>query len=78
MNHLEKTMLQGDRRPNRHTCDYLQPWAYHGGKVKAILDNGTIMGIILEPLRLQKGFVCEANYAACLPPHLHHNFVSVT
>lgn len=35
---------------------------YHGRKVKAMLDKDTIMGIMLEPLRLQKGFLQEQLY----------------
>lgn len=48
------------------TCDYLQLWVYHGRKVKAMLDNGTIVGITLEPLRLQKGFLTKAIMQDCL------------
>ena len=31
-----------------------------------MLDNGTIMGITLEPLRLQKGFLTKAIMQDCL------------
>lgn len=45
------------------THDFLQLWAYQGRKVKPMLDNDTIMGNTLEPLRPQKGF---SHNAACL------------
>lgn len=58
--------------------DYLQLWAYHGRKVKAMLDNGTITGIALEPLRLQKGFLTKAiMHHACVEALSCHNTVSI-
>lgn len=71
MNHFAKEMHQGDRKlelsERAHwllifssTHDYLQLGAYHRRKVKAMLDNGTIMGVTLEPLRLQKEFLTKA------------------
>lgn len=60
------------------THDYLLLWAYHGRKVKAMLDNGTIMGITLEPLRLQKGFLTKAiMQPVCLKALSCHNIVSI-
>lgn len=56
-----------------HLCEY------HGWKEKAMLDNGIIKGITLEPLRLQKGFFTKAiMQLVCLRAFLSHNFVSIT
>lgn len=43
-----------------------------------MLDNGTIMGITLEPLRLQKGFLTKAiMQTVCLEALSCHNIVSI-
>ncbi len=84
---FEKEMHQGDHRPEAlehwflifsSTHDYLQLRAYHDRKVKAMLDNGTIMGITLEPLRLQKGFLTKAIMQTVWLEALScHNIVSI-
>lgn len=60
------------------TCDYLQLWVYHSRKVKAMLDNGTIVGITLEPLRLQKEFLTKAIMQDCPKALSYHSIVSTS